>query len=85
MTVDRFLLVMMASAPNSALPTILIVVALVASLAAFGRSTVPRAERLPWTRWTAKDLIANVVVGCRRFIELNERNRRRPPGSHFHR
>lgn len=56
------------------LPTICLAVASVAFLAALGRSAIPRAERLPWTRWTAKDLIGNVVLGCRRFVELNQRN-----------
>jgi hypothetical protein len=56
------------------LPTICFVALLLAFFAAFGRATTPRAERLPWTRWTARDLLANVVLGGRRLLELHERN-----------
>jgi hypothetical protein len=56
------------------LPTVCFVALLVAFFAALGRSTTPRAERVPWTRWTVRDLLANVVLGGRRLLELHERN-----------
>lgn len=54
--------------------TICLVISFVAFLAALGRSVTPRAERLAWSRWTARDLLGNVVLGGRRLIELDERN-----------
>lgn len=54
--------------------TICLALAFLAYLAALGRSAMPRTERLPVTRWTARDLLGNVVVGGRRLIELHERN-----------
>jgi hypothetical protein len=68
------------------LASLCFVVLLVVFYAALGRSATPPAERLPWTRWTAKDLLGNVVAGVRRLIELHERDpltpHRRTP---FHR
>lgn len=74
MMFHNFQIVTLPSVFTTALPTLLIVVALVAFFAALGRSAVPRAERLPWSRWSAKDLIGNVMLGVRRFSQLNERN-----------
>ena len=56
--------------------TLCFVAVLVAFFAALGRSSVPRAERVPWTRWTARDLLANVVLGGRMLLQLDQRNPR---------
>lgn len=56
------------------LGTIVFTVLLVTFLAALGRGATPRAERLPWTGWGARDLIANVVLGARRLVQLHERD-----------
>jgi hypothetical protein len=61
------------------LPTVCFVALLLAFFAALGRSVTPRAERVPWTRWTGSDLLATVVLGVRRLVELHERN---PMASH---
>lgn len=54
--------------------TICLVVLVVAFYATLGRSATPRAERLPVSTWTAKDLLRNVVLGYRRHLELDRRN-----------
>lgn len=56
------------------LSTVCLLTAVVVWLAALGRSATPRHERLPWTRWTIKDLIGNTILGARRLAELQERN-----------
>jgi hypothetical protein len=56
------------------LPTIMFVVALLAVFAALGRSAMPRAERVPVTRWSARDLLGNALAGARRLAQLHERN-----------
>lgn len=56
------------------LATFCLVIAVVWLFAALGRGATPHGERLPWTRWTPRDLLANVVLGGRRLLELNERN-----------
>lgn len=61
------------------LPTIVFIVLLVSFFAALGRGATPKAERLPWTGWGAKDLIANVVIGARRLVQLHQRDPRLPP------
>ena len=43
-------------------------------LAALGRSAMPRAERLPWARWSLRDLLGNVIAGGRRLVELHQRD-----------
>ena len=35
---------------------------------------MPRAERLPWVRWSLRDLLGNVVGGGRRLVELHQRD-----------
>lgn len=60
-------------------PSILLVALFVGFLAALGRSSIPVPERRPWTRWSAKDLAGNVVLGARLLTELHERDPRTPP------
>lgn len=60
------------------LATLCFVLALVWFFAALGRGATPRAERLPWARWGARDLLANVALGVRQLVGLNERNGRMP-------
>lgn len=55
-------------------PTICLVGVLLAFFAALGRSAMPRAERLPWTRWSTRDLLGNAVAGMRRLTELHRRD-----------
>lgn len=66
--------------------TICVAVVYVTFFAALGRSATPRHERLPWTRWTLRDLCGNVALGFRRLNELSERNamgpRQRTPFHH---
>ena len=63
--------------------TLAFVIAVVWLFAALGRGSTPPAERVPWTRWTPRDLLANVLRGGRRLLELDERSprasRRRTP------
>jgi len=56
------------------LSTAYLLTAIVVFLASLGRSATPRHERLPWTTWTAKDLLANMIHGARRLAELQRRN-----------
>jgi hypothetical protein len=67
-------------------PTAFLVVVVVAVFAALGRSAMPRAERLPWTRWSTRDVLGNAAAGARRLSQLHQRNpmtpQRRTP---FHR
>ncbi len=56
--------------------TLCFVATLVAFFAALGRGSVPREERVPWTQWTARDVAANVVLGGRRLLQLDQRNPR---------
>lgn len=65
------------------LATILFVVVIVVFLAGLGRSTMPRSERLPWMRWSARDLLGNVLLGVRWLLELDDRHPRR--NTPFHR
>lgn len=66
--------------------TLLFLCLVVWFFAALGRGATPHAERLPWTRWTARDLLANVVLGGRRLLELNDRNPMTPhKRTSFHR
>lgn len=67
------------------LSTLMFFVALVAFFAALGRNTLPREERLPLTRWGARDLVANVILGARRLVQLHERDPRTPPLDELHR
>lgn len=65
--------------------TLCFVLAVVWFFAALGRGATPRAERLPWTRWGARDLLANVVIGLRRLVQLSERNPMTPhKRTYFH-
>jgi len=54
------------------LPTICLVLGVLAFFAALGRSDMPRSERLPWTRWSARDVLGNAAAGVRRLTELHE-------------
>lgn len=54
--------------------TALYIVLVLAFFAFLGRGTTPPAERLPWTRWTARDVLGNAALGCRRLVELHERD-----------
>lgn len=54
-------------------------------LAALGRSTMPRAERLPISEWGWREVVANVAIGYRQLVAVHERmrwtaSRRDPPG-----
>lgn len=55
--------------------TLLFLLILTVFLAALGRSVTPRAERLPWLTWTARDLVTNVARGVRVLCQPNERQR----------
>jgi len=54
--------------------SIALVVLTVAWLAALGRSSTPRHERVPVTTWSGRDLVSNVWHGARRLAELQDRN-----------
>lgn len=56
------------------LATICFITLVVVFYAALGRNAMPRAERRPWTRWTVRDLLGNVIAGVRRLIQLHERD-----------
>lgn len=42
-------------------------------LAALGRQSMPRAERLPVSQWGWREVIANVAIGYRQLVALHER------------
>ncbi|WP_299442288.1 hypothetical protein [uncultured Phycicoccus sp.] len=54
--------------------TVCFVALVVWLFAALGRGATPPAERLPWTRWTARDLLGNAVLGGLRLLQLSDRN-----------
>ncbi len=54
--------------------TICYIALVVAVFAALGRGTMPKSERVPLTRWTARDLFGNALLGVRRLLELDARN-----------
>lgn len=53
--------------------TLLFVVLLAAWLAALGRGSLPRRERLPWPAMTVSDLARAVLTGCTVLDRLNAR------------
>lgn len=44
-------------------------------LAALGRQTQPRAERMPVSEWGLPDLIANIAIGYTQLVAVQERMR----------
>lgn len=54
--------------------TVCYVIVVLTFFAALGRSAIPRAERIPWVRWSLRDLLANVVAGARLLVDLHERD-----------
>lgn len=56
--------------------TAVLVLALVGVwLAALGRSTMPRAERLPVGEWRVPEVLANIAIGYRQLVAVHERMR----------
>jgi len=51
-----------------------LLVAVCVWLAAMGRGSIPKEERLPLRSWSSSDLARNIILGARHLARLHQRN-----------